>query len=260
MKHTLFRCRMNKRRKYSSAWHMLKFPLLVCVMASSSSGYQGTPALSEEMRRSPIHLGVQLMTGVRTDSIWRGREIAHQVLESQIASSFALNNDWALSGEFDYNHGFSSRETSHATLYSELQYYLGEEMTVGPLAAGQWFNNCVFRNGMDLGGVWRWNPTRDWETQVQCLYDTGQEGWYSQIAVTWQPLISESTAWQSTIALGGVKDYFGTSGANEVMLRTGFLIRMGAYFRLQPFIAYSWGVGNENTRRLYGGCWFIWQF
>lgn len=200
------------------------------------------------------------MTGYKTNAVWRGRQIAEQVGEMQIASSFAMNNDWALSGEFDYNRGFAAKEATHTTLYSELQYYLGEEMTLGPLVAGQWYRDCDFRNGIDTGLVWRWSPTRDWETQAHALYDSGQKGWYGQASVTWQPLISESTAWQTTAALGGGRDYMGTNGANEIMVRTGFLIRLGASFRLQPFIAYSHGLGNENIRRFYGGCWFVWQF
>ena len=257
-------CEIGMRRIFFTLWVKKRALIIGGVLAggavSSLSAYQGTPAVSDELRRAPIQLGIQLMSGYRTNAIWRGVPIAEQVGEFQIASSVAVSNNWALAGEFDYARGFVGQKGSHSTLYSELQYYLGEEMTLGPLVAGQWYRNCDFKNGLDTGIVWRWTPTRDWESQAQALYDSGQKGWYGQLAITWQPLISESTAWQTTVALGGAKDYLGTNGTNDATLRTGCLIRLGASLRLQPFIAYSWGFGNKNTRCFYGGLWFVWQF
>lgn len=226
-------------------------------VAQMLSAREGPVPLSDELRRAPIMLGVQFMTGYRSNYVHRGVEVGEEVAEGQVASSIALSNDWALAGEFDFLHAFQGKDFSQTTFYGELQYYLGDELTVGPSIGSQFYGGkTVFRNAWEPGFALRWNPVPDWSFWATGLYDTGQKGEYGTVAVSWQPLIAKSVAWENTVAVGISSDYVGASGISDVMVRTGLNIRLGKNFRLQPFVGVTFGVGDRDGHKVTGGFWF----
>lgn len=225
-----------------------------------AEGYQGGATLTENPQRFPIQLGVEMSGGYRSDYVWRGWEMSPHVWETQLATSLSLSNNWVLGVEFDSMSSFAHSDFSQITLASECLYYLSSELTAGPTVAGQWYDDCLFNNAAELGGIIRWVPSKSWSSQASFLYDSGQQGWYEQISITWQPLISERIAVPTTLSFGACNDYLGTNGPHELMLRTGLLIRVSPSFKIQPFIAYSLGIRDQNTRCLYGGCRVIFQF
>lgn len=226
----------------------------------SLSAREGPAPLSDVMRRSPIQLGVQFMTGYRTNYVYRGIELGEQVFEAQAASSLALSNDWSLAGEADFVRAYANDAFSQFTLYGELQYYITDESTIGPSMAAQFYSDTIFRNACEPGLVWRWNPVADWSLSASGIYDTGQKGFYGNVSVTWQPLITESMAWVNTLTVGGAADYLGADGPTDLNLRTGLLIRMGPSFRLHPFIGVTFGVGDRDERSLNAGVWLSWVY
>lgn len=238
----------------------LRSILLLTVAAPMLIAREGPVPLSDVTRRAPIQLGVQFMTGYRTNYVFRGVEAGEQAVEGQIASSIAVSNDMALAGEVNYVRAFKDGHFSQTTLYGELQYYIGKEATLGPSMGAQFYGDSVFRNGIEPGIVWRWNPELDWSFSASGLYDTGQKGFYGNVAVTWQPLITETTAWETSVVLGSAARYLDSDGPSDLMLRTGWLIRIGPSFRLHPFIAVTFGIGDRDERVLTGGVWFSWIY
>jgi hypothetical protein len=230
------------------------------LMGGLAEAYQGSPALSQDTRRSPIQLGLGLTGGYRSDYVYRGWKLGESVVEGQLAGSYALSNDFALCGEVNVFEGMAGSHLSHVNVSGELMYYVGQESTLGVSLAGNYFDNAVFESGGEIGGHWRWTPTPDWEIHVMGCYDHGQEGAYGEAAVTWQPLISESTAWQNTVQVGGGLDYLHTNGLSNVLLRTGPLIRLGGALRLQPYVAWSIPLQHELDHQLVVGCWLTWCF
>lgn len=238
----------------------LRLFLLLATGSQLLCAREGPVPLSDVTRRSPIQLGAQLMTGYRSNYIFRGEELGRSVIEGQIASAIALSNDWALAGEADFLRGFEQGHFSQTTLYGELQYYVGDECTIGPSFAYQGYSDSYFKSGVEPGLAWRWNPVPDWSFSAAGVYDTGQEGFYGNAAISWQPLITDNIAWQTTAVFGASSDYMGSSGPSDLLLRTGWLIRMGASFRLQPFVGVNFSFGNRNEKKLIGGVWFSWVY
>lgn len=233
---------------------------LACFSLCQGWGYQGVPSLLESSRRSPVFLGGSLMQGARSNYVYRGRKLGDQVWESQVAFSGALSNDWAVSTEVDFLRGFAGIEFNQTIAYGELMYYVGNECTVGVSVARNWFDNTMLKSGSEHGLHLHWSPTPDWYIHSCVVYDYGQEGFYGQASASWQPLILESTAWVSTVSLGASSSYHGVSGLQDFMVRTGPLFRMGAAFRLQPFVAYYQGLAHGISNYASVGIWVTWCF
>ncbi len=157
-----------------------------------------------------------------------------------------------MSGElFPYatGRGGNFKQTS---LHGELQYYLADECTAGLFLNGQWYDSCPLKSGSEPGLALRWNPSRDWSFRGSLLYDSGQDGLYSEWAATWQPLLSESVAMVNTVSLGFSQDYLGRTGLKEVMVRTGFLWGASTGLRVEPFIGLYCGYGRDDFKKW---CW-----
>lgn len=221
---------------------------------------EGPSPISDELRRSPIQIGVQYMAGYRSNYVYRGIKMGEQVMEGQVASSISISNDWALAGEVDFVRGFFSKDFAHTTLYGELQYYIGQEAVIGPSFAGQFHTHADFKSGCEPGIVWRWSPINDFEMGASGVYDSGQKGFYGNVSATWQPLITQKIAWVNTAILGSSADYMDASGPSDATLRTSWLIRLGASFRLEPFISVTFGMGDRKKNFLAGGVWFTWMY
>lgn len=222
---------------------------------------EGPVPLSGELRRSPIQLGVQFMTGYRSNYVFRGVELGEQAIEGQIASSIALSNDWALAGEVDFVHCFAAGNVSQTTLYSELQYYLADECTLGPSLGAQFYGGRTeFQSGCEPGFALRWNPVPEWSLAATGVYDGGQKGFYGNGAVTWQPLLTKSIAWENTVGVGISSDYLGASGFSDILLRSGLNIRLGPSLRLQPYTAITFRVGDRSGQTVCVGVWFSWVY
>lgn len=233
---------------------------LLCCSLLQGWAYQSVPSLTESTRRSPVFLGCSLMEGFRSNYVYRGWKLGDQVWESQFAFSGALDNDWAFSGEADYLRGFDGNEFGQTIMYGELMYYVGDECTLGISVARNWFDKTVLKSGTENGVHLHWSPTASWYIHTFAVYDYAQDGFYGQAAVTWQPLIFQSTAWVSTIAVGVASTYHGVSGLQDLMVRTGPLFRLGEAFRLQPFVAYYQGLAHGIDNHVSVGAWLTWCF
>lgn len=91
-----------------------------------------------------------------------------------------------------------------------------------------------------------------WSFSGSFLYDSGQEGMYSQWGVTWQPLLCESVAMVNTVSLGFSHDYLGRNGLKELMVRTGARWAVSGSLRLEPFLGWYCGYGRDDFKKW---CW-----
>ena len=154
-----------------------------------------------------------------------------------------------MSGELFAIRNWQGRHFSQATLHGEVQYYLADECTAGLFVNGQWYDSCPLKNGTEPGLSLKWNPTPSWSFRGSFLYDSGQEGVYSQWGVTWQPLLCESVAMVNTVSLGFAHDYLGRNGLKELMVRTGVLWAVSSGLRVEPFLGWYCGYGRDDFKK-----------
>lgn len=179
---------------------MRLFPIILCCAVQAVRGYDGPPPLTEVDGRSPIRMGGELLGGYRSDYIHRGEKMGPNSVEGQISGGASLSDSWAVSGEFFAIRNWQGRNFSQTTLHGELQYYLADECTAGLFVNGQWYDSCPLKTGTEPGLSLKWNPMPSWSFSGSFLYDSGQEGMYSQWGVTWQPLLCESVAMVNTVS------------------------------------------------------------
>lgn len=99
-----------------------------------------------------------------------------------------------------------------------------------------------------------------WSFSGSFLYDSGQEGMYSQWGVTWQPLLCESVAMVNTVSLGFSHDYLGRNGLKELMVRTGARWAVSGSLRLEPFLGWYCGYGRDDFKKVVLGLWCSYVF
>lgn len=168
---------------------MRLFFIIPCCAVQAVLGYDGPPPLTEVDGRSPIRMGGEMLGGYRSYYVHRGEKMGGDSLEGQISGGASLSDSWAVSGELFAIRNWQRRHFSQTTLHGEVQYYLADECTAGFFVNGQRYDSCPLKNGAEPGLSLKWNPTPSWSFRGSLLYDSGQEGVYSQWGVTWQPLL-----------------------------------------------------------------------
>lgn len=239
---------------------MRLFPIILCCAVQAVQGYDGPPPLTEVDGRSPIRMGGELLGGYRSDYIHRGEKLGPNSVEGQISGGASLSDSWAVSGELFVIRNWQGRNFSQTTLHGELQYYLADECTAGLFVNGQWYDSCPLKTGVEPGLSLKWNPMPSWSFSGSFLYDSGQEGVYSQWGVTWQPLLCESVAMVNTVSLGFSHDYLGRNGLKELMVRTGARWAVSGSLRLEPFLGWYCGYGRDDFKKVVLGLWCSYVF
>lgn len=233
---------------------------LCCCAVSAAAGYDGPPPLTENDGRAPIRMGAELMTGYRSDYVYRGERFGANALEGQISGGLSLSDNWALSGEMFAIRNWQGSKFRQDSLHGELQHYLTDECTLGLFVNGQWYDFSPMRNGVEPGLSLRWNPKPAWSFGGSLLYDTGQKGMYSEWSVTWQPLLTETLALSNTVSVGFAQDYLGRSGLKELVFRSGLLWSVSSNFRLEPFAGLYCGYGRDEFQKVVVGLWCSYSF
>lgn len=239
---------------------MRLFSLILCCMALTARGYDGPPPLTEVDGRSPIRMGGELLGGYRTHYIYRGERMGANSVEGQLSGGVSLSDSWALNGELFSIRNWQGRNFSQVSLHGEFQYYLADECTAGLFVNGQWFDSSPLKSGTEPGVALRWNPRPEWSFRGSLLYDSGQEGFYTEWAATWQPLLFDFLAMVNTVSVGFSQDYLGRSGLKEVMARTGFLWGVSSSLRVEPFIGLYCGYGRDDFKKVVLGLWCSYAF
>ena len=238
---------------------MRLFSIILCCAVQAVLGYDGPPPLTEVDGRSPIRMGGEMLGGYRSYYVHRGEKMGADSTEGQISGGASLSDSWAVSGELFAIRNWQGRHFSQATLHGEVQYYLADECTAGLFVNGQWYDSCPLKNGTEPGLSLKWNPTPSWSFRGSFLYDSGQEGVYSQWGVTWQPLLCESVAMVNTVSLGFAHDYLGRNGLKELMVRTGVLWAVSGGLRVEPFLGWYCGYGRD-FKKVVLGLWCSYVF
>lgn len=229
--------------------------LLACMLICTQGAFAlfGPPPLTEEDGKMTIRLGCEWMAAYQTHYIYRGEDFGANVAEMQLAGGVAISNNWNLNGQiFGVSH-LDDGNYSQWSVTAAAHYFVTDECVIGPSVTGQFYTNSPFRSGVEPGFLLIWNPNLDWSFNSQISYDTGQKGAYFENSVTWQPLIMENVAWATTASVGVGFHYQDKTGMRELMLKTGPLIGINAYWRVRPYVGFYHGEGKKSFNKTVVG-------
>jgi hypothetical protein len=203
-----------------------------------------------------IPLGFEVVTGFRSELIWRGFKLGQSIADFQLQSEVALGNHWSLGGGTWYatetGDGDASEAAGFLTLrYDTTLYSAGLDVT------GRSLDHPILQDGFDFAPWVSWHANHDLDLTLGSAWDTGPGAPYAWLEAKWSKPLSQDTF---VTLLGGTSwldDYYGRSGWNDVYGRISLTYNVSKRVSLTPFAGVSLPLdANPESNRLYGGLWF----
>lgn len=203
-------------------------------------------------------LGIETVTGLRSNYLYRGFQLADATLEAQAETEITLGDDLFLglaawhvaesSGEFSETaFGLNlRRDFENSSLSASLDYHL--------------FSNSFFRDGVDLGAQAQWFFAEDWDLSAKLHYDFGAKGLYFTMEGAWSKPIGENLFISTKSGVSVVTNYYESSGLNDFYGRVTLTYNINSFLSLSPFVGYSLGLSDEDTNEAYAGIWLAVSF
>lgn len=219
----------------------------------------GTSLLGFGEVEQEFPLGVEVVTGLRTDYVHRGFQLAGSVLDAQIETEYTLQQDltlvlggWIaseLSGDFS--------EIGGSIL---LEHTLTELFTVG--GGFQSFNrdNGPIPDEQNLSLYFQFFPNQDWDLKLLASRDFEGNGWYSALEGGWSYRLSDDAFLSLKSGVSWVNNYNQRDGFNDFFGRISFTYLINNSVSVTPFAGWSVLFDddeiNDETDRIYSGLWF----
>jgi len=220
-------------------------PLLLLLPAAADE-----PAPDEE-----IPLGIEALTGYRSEYVYRGFDLANSLIELQLQAEIALAQQWLLNLGGWYGSETGSGDFEEIAAFVDLGYDAGE-WNAGLEATWRSYNDLIFRDGLDVGPYVNWLPHEDWRLGAMASYDTGPEGWYGALEAEWSKPLGESSFVSVLGGASAVSDYYGRDGANDLYARLSWTYLVNRHVAFTPFLGTSLPLDSAADARLFGGLWF----
>lgn len=215
-----------------------------------------------------IQLGVEAVTGFRSNYVYRGFELAESTLDFQIEAEIALNNDTLLNVGAWYATETGNGDFDEAAFFTTLRFEKSDKLTLGLSATYRSFSHSkpplsvIFEDGVDLGGFATWHFCRDFNATVGAYYDTGADGWYGHMETKWSKVISDKAFFQLKTGVSYVDDYYGRDGLNDAYSRLSLTYHISDTVSITPFVGGSVLLDSSDPGddQAYGGVWFEVRF
>ena len=205
-----------------------------------------------------LTLGIETVTGLRSNYIYRGFQLADATLEAQAETEITLSEDYSLglaawhvaesSGDFaETAFGFSfRRDFEDFSLTASLDYHF--------------FSESLFEDGVDLGAKAQWFITDDWDVAAKAHYDFGAEGAYFAIEGGWSHPLTEDFFLAAESGVSAVSSYYERSGLNDFYGRLSLTYNINSFLSITPFAGYSLGIDSEANDEAFAGIWLAVSF
>lgn len=217
-----------------------------------------SPTLSAESAQTP--LGLEAVTGYRTNYIQRGFDMADEVMDFQLEGEVALSNTLFL----NYG-GWYLTETS-AGDFSELGFKLALSKDWDNW---QWTGRSEYRNlnhqNFDSGLYFSSKVTYyfnksdilthslSWEL----AYDTAAKGLFSELEFKSFYTLNKDSYLRLDLAASALDSYYSTSGAHDLNARLTYTYQLTKQISLSPFTEVSVALKDRDEDSLFAsGIWF----
>ena len=226
--------------------HLRILPL--CVLTAT-----GTASADVEKE---IPLGVEAVTGYRSEYIQRGFKLANDVIDFQAEAEIALSDDiitnfggWYAtatgSGGFDETAAFAGIR------WEQELFTLGLEITWSGV------DHSVFKDGWDFAPSLAWHLTEDLDLAGAVAWNTGADGLYGAVEIRWSQPVRTFGFVSVDAGLSAVSDYYNRSGLNDAYARAAYTQVISRNVSITPFVGTSIPLQSDpETNRLFGGIWF----
>ena len=211
-----------------------------------------SPCLAESAADLP--LGIEVVTGYRTEYVHRGFELAQDLIDVQAEAEIALSDEWVLNLGGYYGSG--DDDFSEAAAFLDLRYE-AEHWTAGIATTWRDYDRSLFQDGFDLAPRFTWHLTDDWDLGAGIAYDTADGGWYGNLEAAWSKPLGESSFLAATAGTSWTEDYYGSSGWHDAYARLSWTYAFNRNVAVTPFAGTSIPTSSgPGSNQLFAGLWF----
>lgn len=204
-----------------------------------------------------IPLGVEVVTGLRSDYVYRGFHLAGSTLDAQIETEIALGES-VLLGAGGWVASELSGDFSEVGGYLEIRRAFGDLVEIGGTFTYQGRENGPLADGNDLSVFLQMFPARDWDFKLLGSHDFESNGWYSAFEGGWSYRFNDDTYLALSGGVSWVDDYYARKGFNDFYGRASLTYTINNTVSVTPFAGWSLLLDDDDTEndRVFAGLWF----
>jgi len=205
---------------------------------------------------SEIPLGIEAVTGIRSDYVHRGFQLAESSLDYQIESELVLSEKTSL--HFGLSHlAESSGSFSETSGYFEVSRAIGKTFTLGASLTYRDRNESLLDGGFDLGLFSELAMNDNWSWNNRLNFDLGVDGIYFSSALVWSKVLTDDAFFSIESGLSAVSGYLDRDGLNDFHSRLTLTYALSDQISFTPFLGTSLQIDDRSARDIfYGGLWF----
>lgn len=202
--------------------------------------------------------GIETVTGLRSDLVYRGFDLADATLETQVETEVTLGANYAL-GLAAWHSAESSDNFAETGLGVNLRRDF-EKVSLTLSLDYHDFSESLFQDGADLGLKAQWFLTENWDLAIKGHYDFGAEGSYFAMEGGWSHPLSEKLFLAAESGVSALENYYARSGMNDFYGRLSVTYNVNSFLSLTPFLGYSVGLAEGTEDTAFLGLWLAVTF
>ncbi|MFD2158391.1 hypothetical protein ACFSW8_05735 [Rubritalea tangerina] len=208
-----------------------------------------------------IPYGIEAVTQYRTEYNYRGFILAQDALDFQLGSQLAFNNTTYLNAAAWYGAEVGDGDFTEAGFLADLRKDF-DLLTLSLSGTYRSYSNTFFESGTNIEAAAIYHFTREFDIAGRVAYDTGAEGWYSNLAAHYYFRLNDDSYINLNGGVSFVDKYYLRSGFNDFFAKVSYTYNINQMVSISPYVGTSILLDNKDLGRdsLHGGIYFAVSF
>lgn len=218
------------------------------------AAYFVIPLVSAELEND-IPVGIEGVTGIRSDYVYRGFNLGDVVMDFQAETEIVISETLTL-GTGGWLATEVGKDFTEGAGFLDLHYSLHDNITITTSASYHAYNDSFFDNGFDLGSSITWHVAEDWSINMGVYRDWAATGWYADLGSDWSFRLSDETYLVVSTGISTIENYYGLSGLNDFHGQVSLTYNLNSMISITPFAGWSCELDVGDGDEIYAGLWF----